>query len=418
MAKIDLDPAPQIADLTIPKMRRAPRREWLRPAVLLRLATAVAALAVGGWYLGERLLLVSSLEGVVTAPLVVLRAPIDGRVRLAETIAPAAGVRAGQPLFTVVDDRVDDRSAVDLRARLDSANQAELALVQRIADLQHLKDALLQRSGLHRDANVQRLAALIGEAEASREGARAQLTRSRAELVRIKQLAAHQVQSAAKLEQAEAQTRQDFFEVERLSATIQRAKVELEAANRGVMLGDGYSDVPYSLQRIDEVTMRLSELTAEQDALRRSRQELEAKLTAEAARVDQLRAETVNSPATGLVWSLGVADGARVSRGDVLGEFTDCRQSYVEATLPERGFDAIHPGAPVRVRLARGLDDLPGTVRSLRGAGATPSTLARAATIESVGSGMMTVVVDIDPQAMASQPAGPCQIGRSAKVLF
>ena len=112
-----------------------------------------------------------------------------------------------------------------------------------------------------------------------------------------------------------------------------------------------------------------------------------------------------------------MADGTRVSRGDILGEFTDCRYSYVEATLPERGFDTVHPGASVRVRLSNGTNELPGIIRSLRGSGAAGTT-ARTASIERVGSGLMTVVVEIDSEAMAAQPAGACQIGRSAKVLF
>jgi hypothetical protein len=87
-----------------------------------------------------------------------------------------------------------------------------------------------------------------------------------------------------------------------------------------------------------------------------------------------LREVAVTSSAAGLVWSLGVADGARVSRGDVLGEFADCSRTYVEATLPERGFAVVRLGATVRVRLSSGTAELPGTVRSLHGAGAAGTT--------------------------------------------
>src|SRR4051812_10060444 len=80
-----------------PKPHRRP--QWLHPAIMLRVLAACGAVLLGAWYLSERLLLVSSLEGVVTAPLVVLRAPINGKVRIEEAIEPATGVHAGQALF-------------------------------------------------------------------------------------------------------------------------------------------------------------------------------------------------------------------------------------------------------------------------------------------------------------------------------
>jgi len=141
-----------------------------------------------------------------------------------------------------------------------------------------------------------------------------------------------------------------------------------------VVIGDGFADAPYSLQRLDEMTMRVSDLTTEQNALGRTRRELTERLAAEEKHLMLLREEAVTSSAAGLVWSLGVADGARVSRGDVLGEFADCSRTYVEATLPERGFAVVRLGATVRVRLSSGTAELPGTVRSLHGAGAAGTT--------------------------------------------
>jgi len=403
------------APTSAPKPYR--RLRWLHPAIMLRVLAACSAVVLGAWYLSDRLLLVSSLEGVVTAPLVVLRAPINGKVRIEEGIEPAASARAGQALFTMIDDQVDERMLADLRARLNTMDEAEQAVLKRVADLEDLRASLQERSGLHRNATIKRLEAMISEGKAAQEGARAQLTLSRTELARVRALTAHGVQSITRLDEAEAGTRRAFFEVERLSAVIERIRAELDAAHIGMMIGDGYSDVPYSLQRMDELSIRISELRAERDTLNRTRRELTARLASEKEYLDLLRTEIVHSPANGLIWSLGVADGTRVSRGDILGEFTDCRYSYVEATLPERGFDTVHPGALVRVRLSSGTTDLPGIVRSLRGSGAAGTT-ARAASIERVGTGLMTVVVEINPEAMAAHPAGACQIGRSAKVLF
>src|SRR3954468_24390795 len=61
----------------------------------------------------------------ITAPLVVLRAPINGKVRIEEAIEPATGVHAGQALFTLTDDQVDERILADLQARLSTMDEAE-----------------------------------------------------------------------------------------------------------------------------------------------------------------------------------------------------------------------------------------------------------------------------------------------------
>ena len=82
---------------------------------------------------------------------------------------------------------------------------------------------------------------------------------------------------------------------------IERIRAELEATRNGMMIGDGYSDVPYSLQRMDELSIRISELSAERKTLDRTRRELTARLASENEHLDLLRTETVHSPANGLI---------------------------------------------------------------------------------------------------------------------
>ena len=156
---------------------------------------------------------------------------------------------------------------------------------------------------------------------------------------------------------------------------------------------------------------------AERAGATRTQRELAERLAVEEQRLQRLGRDAVHSPAVGLVWNLAVADEARVARGDTLAEIAQCGRSFVEATLPERGFDVVRPGDAVRVRLSSGTGDIPGMVRSVRGAGAIGAS-GRAAGVQRGETGMMWVVVDIDAAALSKQPAGDCQIGRTAKVLF
>jgi len=47
------------------------------------------------------------------------------------------------------------------------------------------------------------------------------------------------------------------------AARIDRIRVELDSAKKGVFIGDGRDDVPYSQQRDDEIMLRLVDLSAQ-----------------------------------------------------------------------------------------------------------------------------------------------------------
>jgi multidrug resistance efflux pump len=212
------------------------------------------------------------------------------------------------------------------------------------------------------------------------------------------------------LEEAQAEVKQTAFKVDRMNADVERARIELASAQKGVVVGDGFADVPYSQQRIDEVVLRLSNMKAELEALELNEREFRERFAAESKRLTTLQNASVSGPAAGLISSLRVADGARVSSGDLLAEFVDCSRSYVEATVPERGFAVVQPGHSVTVDLAGGPTAVPGTVRSLHGG--SSGSAGKAARVDKTG--LITVIVDVDLAQMGSS----CQIGRSAKVSF
>jgi multidrug resistance efflux pump len=397
--------------------RRGWMARWLRPSLVVRILLAAAVVAFAVQYAASRVLLHASVDGVVNAPLVALRAPIEGQVDVGALVRPGGTVQSGEVLFTITDDRQDQRNSADLKARAASVEGAVQEVDRKIATLTVQQNGLRERAQAHQEAAVRRLTAMLGEASAGLEGARAKAGTAQNEWARGQDLATRGFVSRARLDDIEGEVRRTRSEVDRLRASVDRYQAELGAARGGVFIGDGYSDVPYSQQRIEEINLRLADLRAERAGATRTQRELAERLAVEEQRLQRLGRDAVHSPAVGLVWNLAVADGARVARGDTLAEIAQCGRSFVEATLPERGFDVVRPGDAVRVRLSSGTGDIPGMVRSVRGAGAIGAS-GRAAGVERGGTGMMWVVVDIDAAALSKQPAGDCQIGRTAKVLF
>lgn len=399
------------------------RERWLylHPTVILRLAVGVSLIATAAVYAGDRVFGMVGTDGVVTAPMVAVRAPIDGRVTLA--VAAMGGQAAGgDALFVVEDTRLDERLRTELAARLETVGQSLAGFDTRLAQLRALRSDLDQRIETHRRTTIHRLDQLAREAAAELDGARASLSRWQAEALRFRTLRSGGHASASRAEDAELQVERARAEVRRLETVLERRRSEADAARAGVMIADGQYDTPYARQRLDELIVRIADLEGERTGAAALAAELRDRLAAEDERLGRLRRQAVTSPARGILWNVAVAEGAEVTKGTVLAEIAVCDRPTVEVTLPESRFDAVRVGAPVRVRLYGADQDIPGVVRSVRGAGSVSDVHGKAAAITARSAGLMTVAVAVGSDgggaSLANAIGTGCQVGRTATVRF
>ena len=209
------------------------------------------------------------------------------------------------------------------------------------------------------------------------------------------------------------------FEVDRFGATLKRLTVERTAVKNGVLLGEGYSDAPYSQRRIDELAVRVIETKAERETVQQTQQELASRLGEEQRREDHIRTYAVNAPINGMVWNLHIAADGVVARNSPLADVVDCQRAFVEATVPESRYDAVQLGDIVQVKLLGNSRRISATIHGIRGQSAVVSRENLAAWLTpSRATEAMTVSVALDPNALQQVSKGVCQIGRSAKVYF
>lgn len=371
-------------------------RRWL--AAVLRISVALAVIGFAFWQLKDRFLLSVSIDGVVNAPLVSVRAPVDGRVSIG-AIQPGTEVEPNAALFTIAYSRN-----------------------YQVRELTTLRVELEKRVVAYHAAAVKRLEGMLGEANASLAGAKARLKLAEGTFARAEPLQKMGGVSSAQLEEAEYGVARAEAEVAGVAATVSKLEAELAAARQGISLGDGNMDVPYSQQRIDEITLRLAEI---ETALPQSTSPV---MVADASgttvkQVDPQGQAVVRSSSMGMVWGVYVADGAWVARDENLAQIADCGQPFIEATLPERNFDNVVAGKPVQIKL-RGSDRLAnGVVRAVQGAGVAAVQSGRAAAIQNRAADEIVVIVDIEMADLADARSGGatgsvCQIGRSATVYF
>jgi len=383
-----------------------------------RLVLVGAFLIVACVTIGTRILMSASIKGVVNAPILLIQSPIDGVV-VSDQLAAGETVDPGAKLFVIKNDRLDTGNIDRVRSELEQAEAQIAGLHTQIDGYKQLRQSLEERLRAHLASNdsyltlkSQEAAALLRKAEDARD----QAARDN---VRQQKLAGKGVDSAQSFESAQTRHQQSASEVFALQAALNRTKAELEASRQGVLL-DGYSGAPYAQQRLDEVSLRLAEAAASHEREEKRKEALQRQLTNEQETVRKLSDATILAPSLCLVQSVRVAKGSDVVKGTILCELVDCSKSYVEATVPERGFDNVHIGAPAQVYLYGNTNPIPGIILSVRGAGANNSSNPTqfAARVVKTTPDSMIVNVGISAADLIKVFGSANQVGRTARVTL
>ena len=399
--------------------QRRPGGAWRLPSgpFLVRMAILLLSLLAVGVYVFNRIVTPLSLQGVINAPLVTLRAPIDGRVTrggamIGQTIRPSTEV------FAVRDTRVDEHRLLETRARLADAEQRVEALDQTLVSLDHLAEDLRRRTDAYAAAEEARLRATLAGQETAAANARQTLEFS---LQRERRLERLVIYGAAVEQRHEDAVRARLV----AQATLDRALAEqkanratLEAAAHRVFTQNGFGGAAYSQQKHDEIQVRRLELTYQHSLAMTEAAGLRTQMDAEAARVESLREVSVPSTAGGVVAAVYVSPGTDVLRGNPLADVMDCGALYVEATVSAGWFATPRPGSAVRVRLYGASDILNGRIRTLRDTAMALDPARGTPLSERESRQTLTVIIDLDPADVAALREGGCPVGQPASVRF
>ncbi len=418
MAQLSAD-----AGLTPGIIARSPAHQPIRLGIfvnarLFRLLIGVGLVAAAAWYIYLYAFNKVSIAGVVNAPLLTVVSQIDGRVNQ-DVAAQGEAVNAGQTLALVINDRVDDRTVVDLGRSLNAAREKLTALRASIDDLTGLGAALARRGREFQAAQVDRLEQEVKEGEASLASARVSESQASDALRRGSVLIQQRTISRVAHDDLSYAHQRAIAEAARTAARLARTRWDLASAGAGIFLGDSNSsDVPYSRQRLDEVEIRLAGLHNDERVLVATITELDAKYRAETTRTARLASQELVAPVGGVVWRSTVARGTEIIRGAPLFQVIDCQHVYIQATTRERFFEALRPGDRVRVALEGSGTDLSGSIREVIGPGASLDTDAKLSVINRRNGTEAQLIIDIDAAAVPALPGTTCNVGRSAKVFF
>jgi multidrug resistance efflux pump len=382
----------------------------------IRIVFLLLILAAIGLYIRNRIVAPVSLEGVVNAPLITMRAPIEGHV-LSARAAVGGIVANATSLFEIHNSRVDDSRLHDLTARLGAAKERKAQIQQLMTALDELTLDLRTRTHAYAAAQETLLMATIRSQEAIIAGAVSTRVNALIQEDRARRLLQTGAAPQSRLDDALNARLGAEAALDRAKAERDSSLVQLDAARRQIFLESGYGGSSYSQQKADEVRLRQLELRSQLGTIDVEMSGYASQITEEESRLAELRGVAVRAGTDGLISSVYVTEGSDVIRGNPLADVLDCQALYVEASVVTTWFAAPKPGDPVRLTVYGSDAKFHGHIRTLRDPAMALDPARTTPLSERAISHSLTLIIDFDPDDRRRMVAMGCPIGRPITVL-
>jgi multidrug resistance efflux pump len=383
----------------------------------LRIGIGLLLLAPGLIVILPNLTGYTSLEGTVNARFVIVAAPIEGTVINA---APPAGsvVQQHEHLLSIRNDRVNRFNLTELSAELKVVHERLNALALQESELNSLRSELQQRLDWYRNAAVHNLDQQIAVQKERVSINQAQESERQSDFDRKSRLRASGNLPETEFERVRLTRLVSRRELQAAQLELERLEAQQNAAQRGIFVGEGRNDVPYSSQRIDEITITLIDVAAKRKEQEARHVKLQQQISEEEERVKTLGYVSIRNTFDGVIWRNNVVTGSNVVVGSELVRILDCRNLFVDILVPEVNYDEIHPGRPAEIRLLGNDKVFPGWVQSVRGSAAEVEDIVLAAAPPRGKSKEARIRVNMNISEFNKDYANFCQVGRSVQVRF
>jgi multidrug resistance efflux pump len=357
----------------------------------------------------------TSANAFVNARLTTIRAPTAGTLELVSRPL-GAQVREGDPLGTIEDPLVDSIRLQDLEREQAEAQIDVTRLRQTITAMNRSIEALRTRAAIYREERNRQLQAQGQSAQSAAAAVEARLKYAELARQRSARLSGRGIATAEALEQAQSLAEVSALELASARAQAAETSVALSASKRGVFLGDGFNDAPYSEQRISEIDIQRLELQAQLDSKQASIVALDGRVASERLRVNKLSASALSSNVNGALWDYLSASGETVQRGQDVLRLIDCDSAIVSLSVSESIYNSLTVGASATFRFNESQMVLEGNIIRLAGSGA--ATIYQNMAIAPSERHLERYDVTLDVPALREDPALRCLAGRTGRVFF
>ena len=256
----------------------------------------------------------SSVEAVINAQVVTLRAPIAGVVHLADPSYVHVGetVATGAALLRIENPRADQARWLDALRTYEIAVDERPVLAARLSYLESARDGLQRRLAAFRSSRLQQLQSHVDEADADVRAAQARLAAAKSERHRFSVLNRQGSLSDAKFDQAVRNAAVAQADVSSAKERLKTVAVELAAATGGVFVDDSYNDQPQSAQRLDEIEEKIAAAQALLAGHEARIGRLKTAVGREEEWLARQRTTIIDAPSNGRIWEWLTAPASRL----------------------------------------------------------------------------------------------------------
>ncbi|TDK31726.1 HlyD family efflux transporter periplasmic adaptor subunit [Rhizobium deserti] len=381
----------------------------------LKVIVGLALVAVALFVIVEEQLAGASADAFINAQVTTLKAPIAGRLDL-EQRPLGAQVKKGDPIGSIDDPLADDLRLLDLLREQDETQAEVIRLEQALAGLVRSIGQWQTRAAIYKQERRNQLQAEARSAGSLTDAAAARSKYADFGLRRSTRLSERGVTTGEALEQAQSLAELSRLELRNATEEAAETLIALSAADKGVFLGDGYNDSPYSEQRISELDVQRIELDAQLQARKAMLMAVGRRIAAERLRVNELSASSLESHVNGLLWTYLSASGETVQRGQNVLTLIDCDSAIVTLSVSESVYNRIGVGSSATFRLTGDGSTMAGTVIRLAGAGA--ASIYQNLAISPSEQHLQRFDVALDVPALREDPQLRCLVGRTGRAFF
>lgn len=369
----------------------------------------------------------SSVQAFVNTDIIMIRAPMPGKLTLRPDLQVGRMVAAAQELGQIASD-VENPQVVSLKLQHEQKRSRIAVLEEQITGIErrlaHRAHLIEQFGRENREERRLRQVFLAAQLKGAREELRRVLARAAvvdASERRIRSLSARGVVSQANLDDIVGSGEAAEAEVDAHKARVIQLEAALEASALGLDL-DGTRSLGQTATRLRELRSEVVDLEQRQHELRRTLEAERAEFAVVETELYSQRNAELLAPQAAVVWSIDARPGETVASNTPLLQLADCGRIWVEAFFDEADAAALAVGQPVKVRLIHGKKVWDGTVETIRaGTGRVtvgdnvalpPPEIAR----RQLPVRVITVRIKVDWAKGDLQPGQFCLAGRSAEV--
>lgn len=389
---------------------------WNRRPV--RVTLGVCLIAVGAYALIPFLLSVTSSRSVINTRIVSVTSPINGFVHGAPQEA-GRWIERDELLFTVSNENQNRSFLNELLTERRTLAQRIDALTVQAEDLQQLMTQLGVNVDQYQRFTSDRIAHEIARLEADSAGRQAALSSVRSNLSRQQQLNDNGYARDVEVEDLTFEVQELEAEISSIAAQIRVLEADQAGLRAGTFVGIGRNDVPYSMQRADEIRILLADIAARMSEYSTRIAEIDRQILIEQEQLTRTERFEVRSPMPGVLLRSYIYPGAAVPADNELIVIADCETLFVDAAVSNRSMDTVMPGMQVSVRLVGSSMQFDGIVSNVYG-GASMLALDRtqAAILIDVEDSEIVARIAIDISELPQLRENACYIGRQVAVEF